>query len=752
MTLAKNKLAAAIAIALTTSLGLVGCGDDKSVSTSVGVPNPNTLVPTGTIQGVLRDTVTNEPIVGAVVDIGIAKATTTETGQFVIKNVPATGSIGAAGAGANAPYEVTVDLRNVKQATGAAKYPDFSFATAAVSYSSLNDGSNNDAGTSSSNHDTPVTGLTAPLALTVGKLAAGIKGVVVKDTTLAPVGAGYTVKLVSLGSANSAVAGKGGTGAPENVVATVTTGADGAFSFSNVESLRDFRLDVENADVSERGAEDVTSPADGQIKTLLPQRGDDALDLRTVFVSTTDTLMPKVLKATPENGAEIAPGANVTVKFAFSEPIVSNALTNSLSSASTGNGGLYDLVAVNFNGIKAGNIPHSLSWNTARTELTVTIPTVAAASRYQVDISGAAGILLDNQNNAVNFAAPGTRPENNGVVEFTTNGAVQPAIVTTLAITNRTSLNNTGNVTVDWLPVSGAKGYHVYRAKSVHGAAFGAFERLDADGPVDANNNGIDDKMWTEVSEFSDMNVNFVEGDLKVTYKYMVRPVSFDNIESGDSTSVEGQDIAQDNTAPSVDVINNISTASRTVTVWFDEPMDEASAETLANYALAATTGANAPQVAPSIPALNSAVYNRDNGSVTLTYASNVPAGTTLTVTGVKDVAGKTMETTGNTASVAKVTSTINHVAGSSQVTVSFFSQMDEVSAETVANYVWTITPATPALNPAPTLPSCTPVLGFGGFTVTLTCTAAIPAGVTLTVSGVKDTHGTVADGDTLQF
>ena len=158
-TLRVNKLALAVALGL--SLGLAGCGDDQSVSNAVGVPNPNTLMPKGTIQGVLRDSVTNEPIVGAIVDIGIAKATTTETGQFVIENVPATGSIGAAGAGSNSPYQVTIDLRNVKQAAGAAKYPAFSFSTAAVNYSSLNDGSN-DAGTSSSNHDTPVTGLTAP--------------------------------------------------------------------------------------------------------------------------------------------------------------------------------------------------------------------------------------------------------------------------------------------------------------------------------------------------------------------------------------------------------------------------------------------------------------------------------------------------------------------------------------------------------------------------------------------------------------
>ena len=236
-------------------MGLAGCGDDKSVSSAVGVPNPNALVPTGTIQGYLRDTVTNEPIVGAVVDIGVARATTTETGQFVIANVPATGGIGA-GLAANAPYQVTIDLRNVKQATGAAKYPDFSYAAAAVNYSSLNDGSN-DAGTSSSNHDTTVTGLVAPLNINVGKLAAGIKGVVANGRTFAPVGAGYTVKLVSLGSVNSAVAGKGGTGATENVVASVTTDATGAFSFANIESLRNFRIDVVNADVSQIGNEPV---------------------------------------------------------------------------------------------------------------------------------------------------------------------------------------------------------------------------------------------------------------------------------------------------------------------------------------------------------------------------------------------------------------------------------------------------------------------------------------------------------------
>jgi hypothetical protein len=198
-----NKLALAVALGL--SLGLTGCDDDKGVSNAVGVPNPNALMPTGTIQGTLVDAVTNEPIVGAVVDIGIAKATTSETGQFVISNVPATTTAlaPAGGAGGAGAYDVTIDLRQVKAAASGAKYPDFSYSSAAVSYTTLADGTG-----ASSNHATPVTGLVAPISLTVGKLAAGIKGVVAKTSTFKAAGAGYTVKLVSIDGCGDGTVGR----------------------------------------------------------------------------------------------------------------------------------------------------------------------------------------------------------------------------------------------------------------------------------------------------------------------------------------------------------------------------------------------------------------------------------------------------------------------------------------------------------------------------------------------------------------
>ena len=147
-----NKLALAVSLALT--LGLAGCGDDKNVTTSVGTPNPNTLVPTGTIQGTLTDTVTNQPIAGAVVSIGVAQATTADNGQFVISNVPATAGTAGTTTVAASTYQVTVDLRQVKTAAGAAKYPDFSFTAAPVTFGTLNDGSDTTTGTSASNHAT----------------------------------------------------------------------------------------------------------------------------------------------------------------------------------------------------------------------------------------------------------------------------------------------------------------------------------------------------------------------------------------------------------------------------------------------------------------------------------------------------------------------------------------------------------------------------------------------------------------------
>ena len=77
-----------------------------------------------------------------------------DNGQFVISNVPATAGTAGTTTVAASTYQVTVDLRQVKTAAGAAKYPDFSFTAAPVTFGTLNDGSDTTTGTSASNHAT----------------------------------------------------------------------------------------------------------------------------------------------------------------------------------------------------------------------------------------------------------------------------------------------------------------------------------------------------------------------------------------------------------------------------------------------------------------------------------------------------------------------------------------------------------------------------------------------------------------------
>ncbi|HNJ87402.1 MAG TPA: hypothetical protein PKU92_12525, partial [Agitococcus sp.] len=129
-----------------------------------------------------------------------------------------------------------------------------------------------------------------------------------------------------------------------------------------------------------------------------------------------------------------------------------------------------------------------------------------------------------------------------------------------------------------------------------------------------------------------------------------------------------------------------------------------------------------------------------------LTYMANIPAGSIVTVSGVKDLAGNVLSEVGNKATVDKVTSSIAGFVGSTQVTVFFSADMDKDSAETAANYTWAagVGPALLAANGV--------VYNAADNSVTLTYVSAIPFGATLNVSGVKDANGTVVESNTKAF
>lgn len=588
----------AVAALLALSFGLSGCTGPKGDTGAIGAAQP-----TGTIQGSLRDSVTQQPIVGALVDIGVATGTTNAQGEFVIRNVlvpvDANNNVNAAS------FPVNINLRNVSSpvnmasSTASPRYPDFFYQSIPVTFTTLYSG-----GTA-----TPATGLVATVDFLVGKLAANITGVVADSVTRQPVAAGYTVKLVSLGSANSATA-TGGTGAAENIVGSTTTDASGSFTFANIESLRNFRIDAWNAAQTFRGTANVTSPADGETRTLSIQ-GNNA-----VFVASTDVLAPTIISVTPEQNADLAPAATDVV-FTFSEPILQTADTSTSPSVPTG---LYNTVAVNFNGAKASNIARSLSWNATSTQLTVSIPSLAASSRYSVSLAGTGTALKDANNNVVtNIGTAGK-----GVVSFTTNGSATPAAPAAVAVTNGLGLNfNSPTVLLNWLPVSGAKAYNVYRAQNFAGVP----GQLQLVQPVAG-------QPSTLTSSFSDAVPNsptfpFVSSQSKLTYTYVVRSVSTDNVESADSGAVT----AQDNVAPTATIPAGLAA---TYAITFSEPVDEATATTLANYAL--TQGA-----AATVPTVTGVVLGANLTTVTLTLSQATAVGNTLTITGVTDIAGNAM-------------------------------------------------------------------------------------------------------------
>jgi len=173
-----------------TMLAVYGCtGDTNSLSN----PTASNLVPYGTIQGKLVDVCTLQPIANALVDIGVAKATTNAAGQYVLANVPATqqgdGRYGCT-------YSATIDLRNAANAAGVAfakgTYPEFAFNEMSVSFTTLEGSGNSSqdgyATANGNNPAVPVVGLAAAgQDLAVGALNGVIRGKVV-DSALPAAG------------------------------------------------------------------------------------------------------------------------------------------------------------------------------------------------------------------------------------------------------------------------------------------------------------------------------------------------------------------------------------------------------------------------------------------------------------------------------------------------------------------------------------------------------------------------------------
>lgn len=695
----KAKQKVILTMILASSVAMTGCSQPSNDSNTTTTTNTNTVLsaisPTGTIQGNLIDAVTQQPIVGAVIDIGVATATTNQDGQFVIANVPATniGTGAAAGVTLTGTYQVSINLKgvtspvNMADATILKRYPDFSFTTAKVNY------------TSDVTH--PLTGVATGVPFTVGKQSANITGIAT-DKFGTPVAAGLNVTLYSAVNAQNSATGNVGNPipVPGSVLGTTTTDASGKFTFANIQAGVPIVITAQDTAGTLFGSSAnaphaiVNAPAENATVTLSFQAGNE------VLVASTDVTPPTVVSVTPANFSDITPAAT-NVVFTFSEPIKQ---TSAVADVSPSNpNGLYSKVNVNFTGPKplASNLTHTLAWSADRKTLTVTLPAVGASSMYTVDITPAvtAVMLTDDASNPVAVTDPKL------VDSFTTNGGATAA-APTIALVNRASINATSTngapmaATLNWLPTSGAKGYNVYRTMNeVWGATTIAHPTVKINPTVLFVTNATD--PFTDAT-LTPPNLDYVEyGNVKQTYGYVVKAVNSDGTESAASNAVTAADVV----APSLAAVPNGLLATTAVvcgaaatcdpttgkitaiTIPFDEQMDQVSASTPANYTSAQlgtfSSAAYTPATITAGPPLSISAANAAKVKLTLTtpvqplpvnavpfgYVKTGADGILQTLQGVGDVLNPLLITdvNGNTyipiPNTACVTSSANGVA-----------------------------------------------------------------------------------------
>ena len=580
---------------------LAACGS------SIPTPSSSTDTPvTVTLQGQLTDAVTGEAIVGATIDIGLKSAVTDANGHYEIGNVLANSD-----GGVSRDYQATITLTGVSSPvdmTSTAtlpRYPDRKFAMPEPPNTT----------TSATTHD-----------FKVGKLSATIRGVV-GDSGLLTIGGA----IVELQDNTTGMAG--------NVVRTATSDAVTAeYIFSNIEAGVAYKLVGRTSDGSMQGDVTTMTLSDNQTLELLLNNGSAAL-----ILSGTDTYSPRIITVTPENNADVAPGA-LDVVFVFNEPIRQNSYSIPNPSVLDN---IYHDINVSYGGLKAaGNYAHTMSWNATFDTLTINLPDTGTSSKFTIDLSllspvsvSILGKLKDNAGNGLENSPVLTA---GNLLAFTTNGGVLAAPPVILSPNAPGLDRDATSVALDWQPVLGAtKGYNIYRSARMSGVV-GPFIQIA--GPVTSS-------TYTDTFALSGFNL-LPYMEIAQSYVYRVTSVNSDLIESAPSNELLILDVIPPSAvgtagicvAPggnSLTVINPVTvTANGQVQFTFSEPLDVISAETLGNY-----TGANVSAAKLTTPT-----------TVVLDFSAPITCANTNTVivdVGITDVAGNAL-----TGSVAQRTLT----------------------------------------------------------------------------------------------
>ena len=357
-------------------------------------PDPDgTFAPVGTLQGVVVDSYDQLPIDGAQITInyeGKSKSVTTDaTGSFAFTNIPASGNPNSTG-GANGTYSVNLDLKGAK---GDRKYKTYRTQTVAVQFTELRRADTTTAQTANAVQDSvPVSYLVSNITFTVRQTRAVIRGTV------------FDEQLKAKGSTTLALVNRSnGVSVPNGATfATATTGADGKFSFTEVEEGAIYQLVLPDQNLIFAGG---TNNYTGSNFTAL-ELGVETI-LQPVVLATrpaSDPTVPYVSLTSPSEDAILAPAdANKPIVLTFSEPM------NAQRGLSMVSG---------FRRLGPRNRPDDniqltilfdKKWNTGGTVFTITPATpLEPGYRYSIDFTN--GNMVDVAGNVRTRVIPYTQP------------------------------------------------------------------------------------------------------------------------------------------------------------------------------------------------------------------------------------------------------------------------------------------------------------------------------------------------------
>ena len=605
-------------LAIVQMMVITGCTKDDEKSTSSSNPTNSSLStygPHGTISGLIRDRITNEPVSGAVISVGfdgaVHSTTSDVAGVFSFANVPAgqyqivDGSSVLTGT-----YTMTVSLTayNTAQANPNKKYRDYYYTSATIRFTSLVNGDS-----------AAVDGLVGSTVLSISHLNTTLNGLVV-DRNAQPV-ANATVTLFDV------------TVFPATALSQTTTSASGAYQFTNIDNGLTVNINAQSSDGSLEGnlGANFTLPANVTTDSLRSQ-----VNLEKIAVLAVDNVNPFIISTSPEHLTDVSP-TNLKVVYTFSESIKQTQYTR--TDLPAGHNTIVDDIVVSYNGFKktAGDLGFSVQWDTVTyKQLTVTPQGIQGSSKYSVNFNTAAnsGKLTDLAGRALvnNTTLTGDFE----VLQFTTGGAsvvpAAPTVARRFVPGQFVDLDYTGgNVGLQWGGSADARSYNVYR--SINGGTFDILQKNVVELQFLTNSGSLVNPLGAN-NPLSAINV-----------RYQVRAVSKDLVESAPSNIITVADAVKPK-------LNNATVAAGAIsntwfyTVRFTEPMNIATAENLSNYSFATTGGVVYTVTKADYIGLSGVTY-----VVLLSVTSNVapiPGYSLIAGNGVTDLSGLGVDPTAN--------------------------------------------------------------------------------------------------------